>query len=87
MSLRAFQSPLAVAQGCIFMREIRTLDNVATARHIIVAVGWTVHFVGLIAAIVLFVALERCVNAFAVRTVERTCGKIVVVIIAKLSRK
>lgn len=76
MSLRTFQRPLTVAEGCIFMRVIWTLHDVAAARHVILAVGRTVQFVGVIAAVVLLVAFERRVNALAVRAVERTCGVI-----------
>lgn len=78
VSLRAFQCPLAIAEGCIFMRVIRTLHDVATARHIILAISRTVQFIGIIAAIVLLVAFERRVDALAVRAVERTCGCIIV---------
>lgn len=58
------------------MRVIWTLHDVAAARHVILAVGRTVQFVGVIAAVVLLVAFERRVNALAVRAVERTCGVI-----------
>lgn len=76
MSLRALQRPFAIAEGCIFMRIIWTLHDVAAACHVILAVTRTVQFVGIIAAVVLFVAFERRVNALAVRAVERTCGVI-----------
>lgn len=72
MTLRAFQSPLAIAEGCIFMRVIRALHDVAAARHVILAVSRAVQLVGIIAAVVLLVALERRVDTLAVRAVERT---------------
>lgn len=78
MSLRAFERPLAIAEGCIFMRVIRTLHDVAAARHIILTISRTVQLVGIVAAVVLLVAFERRVDALAVRAVERTCGCIIV---------
>lgn len=74
MSLRAFERPLAIAEGCIFMRVIRALHDVAAARHIILTISRTVQLVGIIAAVVLLVALERRIDAFAVRAMERTCA-------------
>lgn len=71
----SFQRPLAVAERCIFMRVIRTLHNIAAAHHVILTVGRTVHFVGIIATVVLLVAFERCVDTLAVRTVERACAE------------
>lgn len=68
--MRAFQRPFTIAEGCIFMRVIRALDDVAAARHIILAVSRTIQFVGIIAAVVLLVAFERSVNALAIRAVE-----------------
>lgn len=78
VSLRAFERPLAIAEGCIFMRIIRTLHDIAATRHVILAISRTVQLVGIIAAVVLFVALERRVDALAVRAMERTCGCIIV---------
>lgn len=75
MSLRAFQRPLAIAEGCIFMRIVWALHDVAAACHVILTIGWAVQFIGIIAAVVLLVALERRVDALAVRTVERTCAE------------
>lgn len=74
--LRTLQRPLTIAEGCIFMRVIWALHDVAAARHVVLAVSRAVQFVGIIAAVVLLVAFERRVNALAVRTVERTCGVI-----------
>lgn len=71
MALRALQGPLAVTEGCIFVRVIRTLDDVAAAGHIELAISRTVNLVGKVAAVVLFVALERPVHALPVRAVER----------------
>lgn len=73
MSLRAFERPFAIAERCIFMRVIRTLHDVAAARHVILTISRTVQLVGIVAAVVLLVALERRVDALAVRAVERTC--------------
>lgn len=70
VSLRTFQRPLTIAEGCIFMRVIWTLHDIAAARHVILAVGRTIQFVGVIAAVVLLVAFERHVNALAVRAVK-----------------
>lgn len=76
VSLRTLQRPLTIAEGCIFMRVIWALHDVAAARHVVLAASRAVQFVGIIAAVVLLVAFERRVNALAVRTVERTCGVI-----------
>lgn len=70
--MRTFQRPLAIAEGCVFMRIIRALHDVAAARHVILAVSRAVQLVGIIAAVILLVALERRVDALAVRAVERT---------------
>lgn len=72
--MRAFERPLAIAEGRIFMRIIRALDDVAAARHVILTISRTIQLVGIIAAVVLLVALERCIDALAVRAVERTCA-------------
>jgi len=58
------------------MRVIWTLHDIAAAGHVILAVSRAVQFVGIIAAVILLVTLERRVNALAVRAVERTCGVI-----------
>lgn len=73
--LRPFQRPLAIAEGCILVRVIRALHDVAAARHVILAVSRAVQLVGIIAAVILLVALERRVDALAVRAVERTCDE------------
>lgn len=72
MTLRPFQRPLAIAERCILVWIIRTLHDVAAARHIILAVSRTVKLVGIITAVILLVALERRVDASAVGAVERT---------------
>lgn len=72
MALRALQGPLAVAEGCIFVRIIRTLDDVPAAGHVKLAISRAVYFVREITAIILFVTLEGRVHALPVRTVERT---------------
>lgn len=56
------------------MRIIRALHDVAATRHIILTISRTIQLVGIIAAVVLLVALERRIDAFAVRAVERTCA-------------
>lgn len=76
MALRALQGPLAVAEGCIFVRIIRTLDDVPAAGHVKLAISRAVYFVREITAIILFVTLEGRVHALPVRTVERTWAKI-----------
>jgi len=80
VSLRPFQRPFAIAEGCILVRVIRALHDIAATRHVILAVSRAVQLVGIIAAIVLFVALECRVDTPAVRAVERTCGVIIVII-------
>lgn len=60
------------------MRVIRALHDVAAARHVILTISRTIQLVGIIAAVVLLVALERRIDALAVRAVERTCACITV---------
>ena len=71
MSLRAFQRPLAVAEGRVLVRVIGALDHVPAAGHVELAIGRAVYLVRKVAAVVLFVALERPVHALPVGTVER----------------
>ena len=77
--LRAFKRPLAITEECIFMRVIWTLDYVAAACHVIVAIILAIQLVGIIAAVVLLVALELIVDALAVRAVKRICGCIIII--------
>lgn len=74
MALRALQGPLAVAEGCIFVRIIRTLDDVPAAGHVKLAISRAVYFVREITTIILFVTLEGRVHALPVRAVKRTWG-------------
>lgn len=76
MSLRAFQRPLAVAKGRVLVRVIGALDHVPAAGHVELAIGRAVYLVGKVAAVVLFVALERPVHALSIGTVKRACRPI-----------
>lgn len=73
MTLRTLQSPFAIAQGHVFVRIIRALDDIAAAGHIELAIGGAIDFVRKIAAVVLFVALECTVDAFSIGAVEGAC--------------
>lgn len=84
MALRAFQGPLAVAEGCIFVRIIRTFDHVATAGHIKLAISRTIYFVRKITAIILFVTLKRRVHTLSVRTVERAYENLRIILTIKM---
>lgn len=71
VTVRALQRPFAVAQRHVLVGIIRALDHVAAAGHVVLAILRTVDLVRIIAAVVLFVALEEAIDALAVRAVER----------------
>lgn len=66
VTLRPFQSPLAICQWCVFVRIVWTFDDITATGHVKLTIRWAIDFVRIIATVVLFVTFERSVHTFTV---------------------